>query len=249
MILAIDSGNSAMKGVIFDQEGVLQSKVLNKLTVNKVKTIIEESKIDRLLISDSGNKTKELIELASEVHLKYLVISAQSELPIKLDYQKGQLGADRISAILGTCQKDFKQSALCVTFGTCITYNCIQFDASTKDYIFVGGAITPGKTLRAKSMHHFTSALPLVEVENNEEVTFPAKHTLGNLKSGILIGIQLEVEGFYNLFNAQYPDSKLVYTGGYAHQIALLTKNMNPLVDDYLLFNGLYRFLQFNKDE
>ena len=61
MILAIDSGNSAMKGVIFDKEGVLQSKILNKLTVNKVKTIIEESGIDQLLISDSGNKTKELL--------------------------------------------------------------------------------------------------------------------------------------------------------------------------------------------
>ena len=71
MILAIDSGNSAMKGVIFDGEGVLQSKILNKLTVNKVKSIIKESKIERLLISDSGNKTKELIELASETNLKH----------------------------------------------------------------------------------------------------------------------------------------------------------------------------------
>jgi type III pantothenate kinase len=70
------------------------------------------------------------------------------------------LGADRLANLIALADK-FPLPALCIDFGTAITFEMLD-----KDRNFIGGAIAPGRDLLCRSMHDYTAQLPLVSLEN-----------------------------------------------------------------------------------
>lgn len=246
MILCIDNGNSTMKAVAYALDGTTDGVIYKKLTINKLKGLIKELNIEQIALVDSGDKSGAIEDICAEMKVPLFRVGLTIRFPFEINYPEGQVGMDRLCAVMGSIEKYPAQNILCLTLGTCITYNSIVYDAESCGSAFIGGAISPGKSMRAKAMHQFTSSLPLINLEDNLEIKFPAQGTQENIKSGVLLGIKYEIEGLYKHFSTQYNQIKLVYSGGYAHQIKELTEELNPFVDDLLIFNGLYRFLQFN---
>ncbi len=82
-------------------------------------------------------------------------------VPFKNLYETPKtLGVDRIALAAAAIEQYPKKNVLVIDAGTCITFDFIN---SEKEYL--GGAISPGITMRYKALHNFTSKLPLLETE------------------------------------------------------------------------------------
>jgi len=69
------------------------------------------------------------------------------------------LGADRLANLIAL-ETEFKLPALCIDFGTAITFELLD-----ENKVFTGGAIAPGRTLMRNCMHDYTAQLPLVSLK------------------------------------------------------------------------------------
>lgn len=123
------------------------------------------------------------------------------------------LGADRIAAAVSVSARYPGQELLIVDFGTAITYDRVSADRE-----FLGGAISPGMTMRFEALAS-VSALPLIE-----PVTGPlwARSTPESLSAGVVEGICFEVRGF---MEAAGSEVKIIFTGGDAEFFAKRIKN------------------------
>lgn len=66
------------------------------------------------------------------------------------------LGADRLANLIALGD-NFELPALCIDFGTAITFELLD-----ENKVFTGGAIAPGRKLLRNSLHDYTAQLPLV---------------------------------------------------------------------------------------
>lgn len=69
------------------------------------------------------------------------------------------LGADRLANLIAL-EDWFNLPALCIDFGTAITFELLD-----ENRVFVGGAIAPGRALMRNSLHDYTAQLPLVSLK------------------------------------------------------------------------------------
>lgn len=116
------------------------------------------------------------------------------------------LGIDRLAAVAGGVFHFPNQDFLVIDAGTCITY---EWFTNGK---YRGGIISPGRMMRARAMHQYTSKLPMTELD--VEVKVPGKNTQAAMAAGILAGTLHEFQGFYRDFKANYPEGKVIITGG-----------------------------------
>jgi type III pantothenate kinase len=91
------------------------------------------------------------------------LFTANTPVPLKNKYKSIlSLGSDRMAASVGSYSFYPSRNVLTIDAGTCVKYNFVN---ARNEYL--GGAISPGIPMRFKAMNQFTSALPLVEF--NEE--------------------------------------------------------------------------------
>lgn len=69
------------------------------------------------------------------------------------------LGADRLANLIAL-ENEFTLPALCIDFGTAISFELLD-----KNKVFTGGAIAPGRVLLRNCMHDYTAQLPLVSLK------------------------------------------------------------------------------------
>ena len=90
------------------------------------------------------------------------MLGSKSKLPLKNTYETPlTLGYDRIAVAVGAITLYPNQNVLVVDCGTAITY-----DVVTSDEIYLGGGISPGISLRFKSLNDYTAKLPLLSISN-----------------------------------------------------------------------------------
>jgi type III pantothenate kinase len=95
--------------------------------------------------------------------------------------------------------------------------------------------------LRYKSLHTFTGALPLVE-----EYSLPpilGNSTVSCIHSGVMQGIQAEINSFIATYTAQFKNLSIYITGGDAHCFDIVSKN-GIFVELNLTLIGLYHSIQ-----
>ena len=68
--------------------------------------------------------------------------------------------------------------------------------------------------MRYNALHHFTSKLPLLESVDTAILT--GNNTEGSIHSGIINGVLVEIDGIIQRYTNQYPDIKVIITGGNA---------------------------------
>ena len=231
--ITIDEGNTSVKLALFENnQMVFRESVVN---LESVKELL--SQCDRLIVSTVKKNTLFESLLSSK---QVISLNPSTPLPITNCYETPHsLGNDRIALAVGAIANFPNTNVLVIDAGTCITYDFIN---SKKEYL--GGSISPGIQMRYNALHHFTSQLPLLESVDTAMLT--ADNTEGSIHSGIINGVLFEIDGIIQRYTNQYPDIKVIVTGGDAKFFDKVLKN-TIFANPNLLMEGLNKILDYNE--
>ena len=239
MILAIDIGNTRIKGAVFEEYNTVDSFVFSKDEIQeKIATILKKyNKITHLAVASVGNIEKELF-LYFENVLDVWFVSHDDVFPFKNNYATPKtLGIDRMVLAAGATLQFQGQNRLIIDAGTCVTYDFVD-----QNDIYLGGAISPGLRLRYESLHNFTAKLPLLTVESPKH--FLGDSTVEAIHSGVVNGLVYEINGFVDEYRAQYSNFIIILTGGDTEFLAKRLKNTIFANSNFLLesLNQIFQY-------
>ena len=230
MILVIDVGNTRIKGAVFEGAILLEIFVFTKIELQKnIEIILKKfEKVSDLVVSSVGDVEK-LSFLAFENVLNVHFISNADPFPFHNKYATPQtLGIDRMVLAAGATLQFPNQNRLVIDAGTCVTYDFIDQDNN-----YLGGAIAPGLRLRYESLHNYTAKLPLLALENPENLI--GNSTSDSIHSGVVNGLVYEIDGFINEYRARYLNFIIILTGGDTDFLAKRLKNTIFANSNFLL--------------
>jgi type III pantothenate kinase len=242
MLLAVDVGNTRIKVAVFEDGIVLQRFVFPESELQKNILIILKKfeKLTDLVVASVGNIEKSAF-LYFEKELKIHFISNEDPFPFTNGYATPKtLGIDRMVLAAGATLQFPNQNRLVIDAGTCITYDFI--DASDT---YLGGAISPGIRLRYESLHNYTAKLPLLTLEDPEDLI--GKSTSGSIHSGVVNGLAYEIDGFIEEYRARYSNFIIILTGGDTDFLAKRLKNTIFANSNFLL-ESLNQTFQYKID-
>jgi len=234
MNLIVDFGNSSAKAGIFEEKELLE--VQDRLSLTDVQALVRAGSYTNIFVS-SVSARRDNIESMIGKQVKFL--DHETPLPFRNSYGTPEtLGLDRIGAVAGAQELFPGLHCLVIDIGTCITYDII-----TGDGVYHGGAISPGIDMRLRAVHTFTANLPLVDFEANPPLT--GKSTRGSIQSGVIFGVEGEIEGFIRKYRDKYGDLKIILCGGGSKIFELRLKEAIFAAPD-LVLRGLNRILRYN---
>lgn len=227
MLLALDIGNSAVKGGLFDGDELTQ--VFSVSTPTSSSTDSGPMKWQELLSPHLDGVTVEQIGVVSVVParteavtraLRTLTqapitsIGPDMQLPFSLTYETPDtLGVDRLAAAAAGWVhfgREDSRSVLVVDVGTAVNYEVVHREGSYR-----GGAIGVGPALTRKALSAGTAQLPDVSLTLPDHPVGPSTRTA--LQSGIMWGLIDSVRGMTTRLAGSLPDTpRLVLTGGWA---------------------------------
>jgi len=230
MLLAVDIGNSRIKGAVFEDNTLLKQFVFSNTDIKANLSIILDQYPDctDLAVATVGDVEKELF-LSFDHRLKIHFISHEDRLPFQNHYATPlTLGIDRMVLASGAVLQFPSQDRLVVDAGTCVTYDFINCNDE-----YLGGGISPGIRLRYASLHQYTAKLPLLEKEAPDN--FIGNSTAQSIHSGIVQGLIHEIDGFITQYKQQHPKIIIILTGGDAEFLANRLKNTIFANSNFLL--------------
>ena len=117
-------------------------------------------------------------------------LTADTPVPIRNAYASpATLGMDRLAAAVGAWSLKPDHDLLVVDAGTAVTFDFVSADGTYK-----GGNIAPGISLRLKSLHEHTGALPLVSAQGDAPQF--GRDTETAIRSGVINGLRHELDGY-----------------------------------------------------
>ncbi len=242
MNLIIDVGNTLVKLAVFDNESLTFKK--NCLKEDFLSTFKEISnaypKISDVIVSSVGNFSEgELLEIKNRYRV--FVLTHKDSIPFKNKYTSpNTLGVDRIALVSAAAVQYPDKNVLVIDAGSCITYDFLN---SENEYL--GGAISPGLTIRYKSLNRFTEKLPLLDPKIPNY--FIGDATDSSIHVGVMQGVINEMEGFIALYKEKHKELTIILTGGDAHYLLDSLKN-DIFASSNFLLEGLNYILEHNKD-
>jgi type III pantothenate kinase len=239
MLLAIDVGNTRIKGAVYERNTLINQFVFSSLEVkNTIKNILENNpKITDLIVSSVGNENSIAFNSFSEM-ISIHFVSHQDIFPFQNKYATPTtLGIDRMILATGATLLFPKKNKLVIDAGTCVTYDFIDDENR-----YWGGAISPGLRLRYESLHQFTSKLPLLTLE--EPLNFIGNSTNQSIHSGVVNGLIHEIDGFIRQYKNKNENFTIILTGGDAEFLAKRLKNTIFANSNFLL-ESLNQFFQY----
>ena len=238
MILCLDFGNTNKKLSIFKNREIVLFKYLDSFNTEDLQKIISGYSIRSILISAVIEIPTDFIAFL-ETHGKVTLINHQvaDKKLHYTTYEPSTLGIDRKLMAIGALRQLPAHDLLIICLGTCITYNVV-----TKEREFIGGVISPGLEMRAKSLNAFTEKLPLIDWKATPIQMQFGKNTTENLQLGVFESVYFELAGWIKLFKNQYPLGKVIFTGGDASHL-LSKKTFNDIhLEERLLWRGMLEF-------
>ena len=226
MQLTIDIGNSSIKAGLFPAVGVATTSGRNsdtKLSLRPVDTLrcnmsdmeafhdfITGKNILCCLLSTTSTIPKWIPELLKESGISDCqVLQGTTPLPVRNLYETPEtLGTDRISSAIGAYYlSGCKRSVLCIDSGTALTYDIVNCAGE-----YLGGNISPGLAMRFRSLHDYTSRLPLLSPQHRP--TEIGTSTESAIVNGVMKGMSHEIEGFIKEYSLAFPNLDVYLTGG-----------------------------------
>ena len=136
--LIIDEGNTRCKFAVMCENEVMFTADTEAFDIDVVAKLIEGRDIKCAIVSSTRGTAERICEeLRSKIE-RVLCFTAQTEVPIKIEYATRQtLGADRIAAAVGVVCGMGISDALVVDMGSAITFDIIE------NRVFKGGNISP----------------------------------------------------------------------------------------------------------
>lgn len=239
MNLVIDIGNTRVKAAVFEKNMLKEFFVFKDTS-----QLLQSPLFSTYTISDCilGSVVNEIEPFTRELEQRtdLLLFTSETPAPVKNLYKTAHsLGSDRLAGAIGGNALFPDKNILVIDAGTCIKYNFVN---AQNEYI--GGAISAGLQMRFKSLHTFTSRLPLLEIDENFNILIGTTSN-ESILSGIQLGAIAEVEGFIEQYQQIYPDIKIILTGG---DVKFFEKRLKKPIfaDSFLILKGLNAILEFN---
>ncbi|MCL4141520.1 UNVERIFIED_CONTAM: hypothetical protein GTU68_012876 [Idotea baltica] len=242
MNLTIDVGNTRVKAAVFEGDTLIELIIFDKRKIiSEVKKIINRYKITSAIIASVAFISNKKIEKLEKL-VRITLVSSKIKMSFKNLYATPTtLGVDRIALVFGAVMKYPKKNILLIDAGTCITYDFVN-----KKNEYLGGAISPGIEMRYKSLHKFTSKLPLLEI--NMPKNFVGNSTIESINSGVVNGVIKEIDGVIDEYKKKYLDLTVVLTGGNTNFLSKQLKS-SIFANQNFLLEGLNEILIFNENK
>jgi type III pantothenate kinase len=239
MLLAIDIGNSKIKGAVFKDNTILVHFVFDYTDWQKKieKIFSHYPELTHLVVASVGKLSKsDFLWLDKKVKISF--VSSEMNFPFTNSYKTPHtLGIDRMVLACGAVLQFPQKNRLVIDAGTAITYDFIDEHDN-----YLGGAISPGIQLRYKSLNDHTAKLPLLHTP--DEDFFIGQTTSESIHSGVVNGVIHEIEGFIDRYRATYENFIIILTGGDTVFLAKRLKSTIFANQNFLLesLNDLYQF-------
>ena len=239
-VLVVDVGNSLTKVAIFQGDDIILLEKHQQLSSDQLSVVIDNHSISKVIVSKVGEFSAKIEDFLSQT-CKTIFFDSSTPLPIKNCYATPQtLGSDRLAAAVGASALFPNKNVLVVDSGTAITYDLVTGNG---DYL--GGAISPGISIRFKALNQFTAKLPLLSI--TEDYPLVGSDTYSSISSGVLNGVVYEVDGYIDEVKKQYSPLEIVFTGGDSFFFDKKLKNSIFVHPNLVLF-GLNRILIHNEN-
>ena len=241
--LILDFGNTLFKAAVFDQGNLIHKfsgQELQKKDLIALKELFPKlEKVIYASVVDLKQDLKEHLHTAFQA----LELNQNTPLPIQNKYKTPEtLGKDRLAAAVGAALLYPNKNLLIIDAGSSITYEVVTYDG-----FYLGGGISPGITMRFKSLHHFTNKLPLITPTSNTNKLI-GQNTEEALLSGVLNGVLAEVDGIIDRYKTGISDILVIFTGGDLKHFDKNLKN-NIFAAENLVLQGLNFILEYNDNK
>lgn len=243
MNLTIDIGNTCVKLVAFDGTSPVEEIRMDSGELFKLNDFCEKYHFRHGIYSSVINLSDEFKRAIEALPFPVMrLVSGVTPIPIINKYSTPEtLGSDRLAAAVGAFLSVKDSDILIIDVGTCITYDFVNFKGE-----YLGGNISPGPTVRLKSLHAFTDALPLIERKGI--VSEIGNTTEMAIRNGVMHGVEYEIEGCINDFSSKYPNLLVYLTGGVQLNLRISEKKC-IFVDKLIVPKGLNYILLYNIKE
>ena len=239
MNLVIDIGNTRTKVALFRNDKPIKRFSFERVQSRIIEAVLKTYRpVTNAIISDVTENQKKIVRELSGIQ-NVITVRKGIKLPFRNKYKSpSTLGTDRLALAAGAMKYFPGKNVLVISAGTCITYDFIN---SKEEYI--GGSISPGLNMRFSALHHFTAQLPLVKAKKISVLT--GKTTSESMLTGVINGMNYEIDGFISDYKKKYHDVKVILTGGDAGLLAGRLKNSIFAAPDLTLI-GLNEILKLN---
>lgn len=238
--LIIDLGNTRAKLAVFEDDRCLEVRACSNKDLTELESIIRDFCPEKGIISSVIHPNDTVKEQLNQITIPMLQLNCNTPLPVP-NWEKipKSMGADRLAVIVEAINEKPDTPLLVVDSGTCITY---EFISDTGEYL--GGNISPGADMRFTAMHEHTALLPIVTPEG--EIPLMGYDTETAMRSGVMLGISHEIEGYIRRLREKNPKVLVFLTGG---NILNFDTNIKSgiFADKLLLLKGLNRILDYNE--
>tara|TARA_X000001036_G_scaffold131989_1_gene124864 strand:+ start:144 stop:863 length:720 start_codon:yes stop_codon:yes gene_type:complete len=236
--LVLDVGNSLLKIALFEKSELIQKFKFSENYKRNIEDIISNHKVTHSIISNVGRIDDSIINILKE-STNLLLVSNQLKIPFKNLYKsKNTLGQDRLALVSAAAFNFPNENVLIVDVGSCITYD---FKNNNNEYL--GGGISPGISMRFKSLNTFTSNLPLIDFDSIYQLI--GNNTKNSITSGVVNGTISEINGIIQQYREEFKNIRIILTGGDSNFLLKRIKN-TIFADRNFLLIGLNKLLEDN---
>ena len=235
-LLVIDSGNSKTKIALFVQGLMTLNEIFDTSDEKSILAFVHHHQA-KGSIQTFGVSTSGLSDLPlSALDVRWFGV--HNAMPLHMDYTSPEsLGSDRW-ALTNARYLETQKNFLLITMGTCITYNVVRNDC------FMGGAISPGWSMRYKAMNAYTNGLP--EATYNDSTSILGLDTHGSLQAGVDIAIRGELVAMAEQYKSAYDLQEVFICGGDAPRLSKHLKKYIFAPSNYELY-ALKRLHEYNQ--
>jgi type III pantothenate kinase len=231
--IVIDQGNTMSKIATFIDSEIQDIKRVPNEDFNISEVMSSGVPCIYSSVAENSNAGVKIVHEMGGIGFSY-----NTPIPVKINYHSPEtLGLDRIANACAVIKRYKFKNALVIDAGSCVTYDLIL------DSTFVGGAISPGMSMRFRAMNNFTGGLPLATFEAKAE--WPGDTTNSCLQVGVFSGLVSEMNGFIDAAKLQSNNLEVVITGGESPHFARALK-CSIFADPNLTLKGLHEILLFN---
>lgn len=242
MKLVIDIGNTLAKTAVFNMSDIVDFISSETISLGSIKKLLDTHPDISAGIIASVRELNPDVTSYLKSKIRLMQLNEFTPLPFKNKYKTPHsLGYDRIAAVAGASGIFPLVNVLAINAGTCITYDLI-----TAENNYLGGGISPGIQMRFKALNTFTGKLPLINSDFEASIEIIGNDTEKSILSGVQNGILNEVDGIIDRYKTQFPDLKIILSGGDYKYFDKNLKN-NIFATPNLVLKGLNRIHDFNE--
>jgi len=242
MKFVVDIGNTLIKSAVFNGNDIIQKLSSPEIKQHVNEDLFTKYSIQSCIIS-SVSKDISIVRDILDPKIKLFVLQDKTRLPFENKYLTPKtLGQDRIAVIAAASIQYPGKNVLVIDAGTSLTYDFINDDNE-----YLGGAISPGLSMRFSALNKFTAKLPFIEFMEKESPELIGNSTAGSILSGVVNGFAKEVEGIIDEYKSLYNQLEIIVTGGDHKYFDKLLK-YKTFAAPNLVLEGLKGILDFNEE-